>query len=413
MLSVVVAAACSPEDEDETSDTAAVSAPTATAPATASPTIGSTTDPPPVVDTAPPTTGGEPPPASSAAFEAIDPIVSAYVAQRGLNGAGLVVVDRDAGVVHEDYWGVFGPDRVSLVASSSKMIVAGVLLALDEAGTLDLDAPVADIVDWGDAHPEVTPVQLVSNSSGLPGLVDGLAIAPYLCQFLPFGSLQGCAETIFTTSADDGRVIPPDTDFRYGGAQWQVAGAVAEAASGRPWNDLVADTYRTCDVGSLGFDNQWTRFGSIDFAYPDEVDGDPASLPPTENPNIEGGAYISPRDYADLLLMLLRDGRCGDEQVLSPESVDRMLADRIGEVYGGADGENPGRGYGLGWFIDRETGQRSDSGAYGSFPWLDPDLGYAAYLIIEATGDDGNELAGQLFDVVETAVVDNRNTVDG
>ena len=73
-------------------------------------------------------------------------------------------------MVHEQYWGEFGPDRVSLVASSSKMIAAGVLLALADDGLLDLDAPVADVADWGSGNPAITPAQLVSNSSGLVGL---------------------------------------------------------------------------------------------------------------------------------------------------------------------------------------------------------------------------------------------------
>ena len=56
--------------------------------------------------------------------------VQAFVDDRGLNGAGLIVVDRDDGVVYEGYWGEFDADRISLVASSSKMIVAGVLLVV-------------------------------------------------------------------------------------------------------------------------------------------------------------------------------------------------------------------------------------------------------------------------------------------
>jgi CubicO group peptidase (beta-lactamase class C family) len=416
-----IAVACSATDGG---DDAAVDGDTS-APTTGSTTTGTATRPTgstPAASApampAPPDTAPAPAPATttagaSAAFDAVDPIVEAHVAERGLDGAALVVVDAELGVVHEAYWGVFGPDRVSLIASSSKMIAAGVLLALDDEGTLDLDAPVADVVDWGDANPDITPAQLLSNSSGLPGLAGGFAVLPYLCQFLPVGSLQGCAETIFTTPFDDGSIVAPDTEFRYGGAQWQVAGAVAEVASGSSWNDLVADTYRSCGVESLGFGNHWTRFGEFDFDYPTGFDADPASLGVTDNPNIEGGAYIDPPDYAGLLLMLLRGGRCGDEQVLTAASVERMLTDRIGEVYGGSDGDAVDRGYGLGWFVDRTSGRRLDPGAYGTVPWIDPDLGYAAHLVVEATGRDGDDLAARLFDVVETAVLENRNTVDG
>jgi CubicO group peptidase (beta-lactamase class C family) len=334
-------------------------------------------------------------------FSAVGPIVDAAIDEHGLDGAALVVVHRDDGVVHEQYWGEFGPDRVSLIASSSKMVVAGVLLRLADEGLIDLDAPVADAVEWGSGNPTITPAQLVSNSSGLVGLGPNPGYPPYLCQFLRGGTLQDCAASIFTTPDDDADVIAPDTEFRYGGAQWQVAGAVAEVVSGRSWAELIDETYvDTCGVDSLAFNNHWTQFG-LGFDYPTEFAGDPATLVATDNPNMEGGAYVSAPDYARLLLMLLRDGRCDDEQVLSPAAVDRMLADRIGEVY---DGSDNGSGYGLGWFIDRRTGRHTDPGAFGSVPWLDVDAAHGAFLVIEGSGGVGSGLAAELFDPVADAV---------
>ncbi|MGK0311809.1 MAG: CubicO group peptidase (beta-lactamase class C family), partial [Ilumatobacter sp.] len=86
-------------------------------------------------------------------FAGVDPVVQAFVDDRGLNGAGLVIVDADDGVILERYWGEFGPERSSLIASSSKMLVAGVLLRLQDEGLLDIEAPVADVVDWGSSNP--------------------------------------------------------------------------------------------------------------------------------------------------------------------------------------------------------------------------------------------------------------------
>jgi CubicO group peptidase (beta-lactamase class C family) len=339
-------------------------------------------------------------------FSALDPIVQRFVDERGLDGAGLVVVERDDGLVYERYWGDFGPDRVSLVASASKMIAAGVLMRLDDEGLLDVDAPVADAVDWGAANLAVTPAQLLSNSSGLVGLGPDPSYRPYRCQFRAEGELAGCGEEIFTTPDDDDDVVAPDTEFRYGGGQWQVAGALAEAVSGRSWSVLLDEVYiQPCDVHSLGFNNQWTQFGPIRFTYPTEFDADPSSLTATDNPNIEGGAYITAPDYARLLLMHLRDGRCGDEQVLSSDAIATMHEDRIGEVYGGSAGAS---GYGMGWWIDRSTGRLSDPGAYGAYPWLDLGDGHGAYLVVEADSRTGTELAEQLFMPVADAVAAGR-----
>lgn len=338
-------------------------------------------------------------------FSAVAPIVEAFLAENGLNGAGLVVVEEDEGIIDEQYFGEFGADRSSLVASASKMVTAGVLVRLADQGELDLDQPIAEYVDWAaGANPEITVAQLLSNSSGLVGLGPNPAYGPYVCQFLPATEIEECAAAVWTTPGDDADVVPPDTQYRYGGVQWQIAGAVAETVSGKSWSELLEETYvEPCGVGSLGYSNHWTELGSGGFAYPAEFDGDVSLLPETENPHMEGGLHIEPADYAELLLMHLRDGRCGDTQVLEPESVARMHTDRVGEVYGG--GAGAGSGYGFGWWVSRDgSGRINDPGAYGAVPWLDLDGGFGAYLVLEANAGLGTSLASQLYEPVEAAV---------
>jgi CubicO group peptidase (beta-lactamase class C family) len=289
------------------------------------------------------------------------------------------------------------------------MLTAGVLLRLQDEGLLDIDAPVADAVDWGAANPDITPAQLISNSSGLVGLIDGPTFPPYLCQYIPSGSLQECGERIFTTTEDDDKVVPPDTKFRYGGAQWQVAGAVAEAASGRSWAELIDETYvEPCGVGSLAYNNHFAQMTSDDgpFSYPPQFNADPSTLVATDNPNMEGGAYITPTDYAQLLLMHLRSGECEGGRVLSAEAVDRMHVDRLAEHYEPDFGEDPDfDGYGLGWWIGADDPDYiEDGGAFGAIPWLDLGRGYGAYLIVEATSELGRDLAGELRPLIEEQI---------
>ena len=394
---MLAAVACSDDDDGATgSSGSATTATTELAPTSSTVARAESTSP-----TAEPTS------TSAAAggydFSGVSPIVERFIDEHGLNGAALIVVDRDDGIVDEEYWGDFGPDRVSLIASSSKMITAGVLLRLQDDGLLDIDAPVAAVADWGAGNPTITPAQLLSNSSGLVGLLPDPAYAPYVCQYLPAGTLQDCAASIFSTPDDDADIVAPDTEFRYGGAQWQVAGAVAEVASGKPWAQLIDEIYvQPCGLETLAFNNHFTQFGAPAFEYPTAFAADPSTLQPTDNPNMEGGAYVAPPDYAKLLLMHLRGGRCGDTQVLSQAALDRMHADRIGATYGADAGRDTG--YGMGWWIDRESGRISDGGAYGSVPWLDLEDGYGAYLVIESDSNTGAELAEELFDVVEQAV---------
>jgi CubicO group peptidase (beta-lactamase class C family) len=345
-------------------------------------------------------------------FGSVDEQIDAYVAEHELNGAAMVVVDRDLGVVHEHYAGDFGPDRPSLIASSSKMLTAGVLMRLHDQGVLDVDEPIAEVVDWGDANPDITPAQLVSNSSGLVGLLQDPTYRPYLCQYLAAGTLGECGERIFTTSEDDDLVIPPDTEFRYGGGQWQVAGAVAEAASGDSWAELIEQTYvEPCGVDSLAYNNHFTQIVGDDgpFGYPEQFDGDPSVLADTDNPNMEGGAYIDPPDYAQLLLMHLRGGECDGGRVLSEESVERMQTDRVVSTYDAALGRGSGTeavgdygGYGLGWWIGADDEDYvEDGGAFGAVPWIDRDRGYGVYLVLESSNRLGRELAKQLRPDIE------------
>jgi CubicO group peptidase (beta-lactamase class C family) len=340
-------------------------------------------------------------------------VVQAYLDEHGLSGAGLVVVDAEDGVVHEEYWGEFDEERISLVASSSKMLAAGVLLRLDDEGVLDMDVPIVEQLDWeGDST--ITPAQLVSNSSGLVGLLPNPVYAPYICQYIADeavgGTLQECGQTILGSTEDDADVVPPDTEFRYGGGQWQVAGAVAEAASGKSWAELIDETYvQPCGVDSLAFNNHFAQMpGDSPFDYPVAFDADPSTLDATDNPNIEGGAYISAPDYATLLLMHLRGGRCGDEQVLSQAAIDTMHADRIGPAYAGqasaGDLADDSPGYGMGWWVDRATGIIRDPGAYGAVPWIDLGAGYGGYLVIEATSDEGVELADEIRPLIASAL---------
>ena len=337
-------------------------------------------------------------------FSAVDPVVEAFIAEHDLNGAGLVIVDEEDGIVGEQYFGEFDADRVSLVASASKTVTAGVLLRLADQGELDLDQPIAEYVDWAAGqNPGITVAQLLSGSSGLVGLLPTPAYGPYVCQFLPTVEIEECATTAWTTPADDADIVAPDTEWRYGGVQWQIAGAVAETVSGKPWSELLEETYvEPCGVGSMAYNNHWTQIGEGLGGYPVEFDGDPGVLQPTDNPSMEGGLYIDPVDYAELLLMQLRDGRCGNTQVLEPESVERMHTDRI-EAYGGTT--LTGSGYGLGWWVDRDdSGRINDPGAYGAVPWLDLDGRFGAFLVIEADARLGTQLAAQLYDPVEDAV---------
>ena len=61
-------------------------------------------------------------------FAEFDLTVEAYLVENELEGGTAIVVHRDHGVVHERAFGTFEIDRISLLASSSKIISVGVLM---------------------------------------------------------------------------------------------------------------------------------------------------------------------------------------------------------------------------------------------------------------------------------------------
>ena len=136
--------------------------------------------------------------------------------------------------------------------------------------------------------------------------------------------------------------------------------------------------------------------------YPARFGGDPSLHGTTENPTIEGGAYITSDDYARLLLMHLRGGECEQGTVFSQASLDTMHADRLATL--GLDAGSADTGYGMGWWVDRDTGIISDGGAWGALPWLNLADGYGAYWLIEDQSGTTSAISDKLTELVHAAV---------
>ncbi|MCP4804197.1 MAG: beta-lactamase family protein [Proteobacteria bacterium] len=222
---------------------------------------------------------------------------------------------------------------------------------------------------------------------------------------IPNGTLSDCAETI-CSAEDDADRVPPDTEYRYGGGPWQLAGGVAEQVSGKSWSELVEETYGPCGLEDTAYGNHFLKAmaesdSDVLTPCPTFFDGDPANLEPTDNPNLEGGARTTVTDYEKILLMHLRDGACDGGQVLSAEGVEMMRADRIGEVYDGSSFFSEYPGYGLGWFVSREAEVVADPGAYGASPWLDLDRGYGAMILLEGHYTRGQTLREQVQPLID------------
>ncbi len=127
--------------------------------------------------------------------------------------------------------------------------------------------------------------------------------------------------------------------------------------------------------------------------------------------SFSGGAGLlsTAADYARFLQALLNGGELEGARILSPKSVELMVVNHVGELYGS------GRGFGLGFSIALDLGVRGELGSLGDFGWggayhssywLDPaeELVVVYFTqVIPATGLDDH---GKLRALVYQSIVD-------
>jgi CubicO group peptidase (beta-lactamase class C family) len=180
----------------------------------------------------------------------------------------------------------------------------------------------------------------------------------------------------------------PGKVFHYSNAGLQIAAAVVEKISAQSFEDLFAERI----ARPLGLKN--TDFGKRKIAYP------------------AGGASSTPEDYLTFLTMILHKGNFNGKQILSEKSIGEMEINRIvpGVRIAYSPAEGPGFGYGYGeWIVNDPTGKSHDwvtsPGLFGSFPWVENDKQYAAFLMtFYINGKGRNNRYLELKKIVDEAV---------
>jgi CubicO group peptidase (beta-lactamase class C family) len=157
----------------------------------------------------------------------------------------------------------------------------------------------------------------------------------------------------------------PGKTFHYSSVGLQIAGAVMEKISGKSFEELFAERIAV----PLGMKN--TDFGRKNVALP------------------AGGAFSTTEDYLSFLTMILHKGNIEGKQILTENSVNEMEINRVGPdvkiEYSPAEAK--GLGYGYGEWVDVTTGAGKQSewatspGLFGSFPWVENDKHYCAFLM--------------------------------
>lgn len=297
-------------------------------------------------------------------FAEVDARLQALVQTHSLPGA-VLLISQDGEPVYARALGAYALEQRLPLASATKWVAATVLARLVDQGRLRWD----DRIDRyaGDLPADkqgLTVRQLFALTSGLPG-GDLSGAAPCLSNRAT--TLEACARQILALPLQ----APPGTSFDYGGNSMQVAGWIAEKATGEDWNRLFRDELAT----PLGLT-------SIDFGLLPGVN--------VGNPRIGGGAYATAGDYMKLLQLHLDAGRFEGPRLLDPGTVAEMQRRQTRGTVTVSTPFSSAAGYGIGHWVDREapdghTAQLSSPGAFGFTPWIDTRRRIAGVLAVQGS----------------------------
>jgi CubicO group peptidase (beta-lactamase class C family) len=302
-------------------------------------------------------------------FTPVTAEMQSFVQAYTLDGASLRV-NKAGNVVYRRAFGQYTLGTQVRIASASKWLSALTLARLVEKGQMRWTDTVGQYFpNIEPAKRAITLEQLFSHTSGLPGGDDS-------CMSNPLYTLASCANRILQQSTMIGE---PGKVFSYGGNSMQVAGRMAELATGRSWDDLFIDEM----VVPLGLT-------ATDFATSSTAPG----YVRNSNPRIAGGVRSTLEDYGKVVDMVLANG-CLDNTLLlqclpsrrflARATIDAMARDRtVGTVDVSRPPTSTGHGYGLGQWIDPTSPLIvSSPGAFGFTPWVDRVNGIAGVFLVD------------------------------
>jgi CubicO group peptidase (beta-lactamase class C family) len=285
--------------------------------------------------------------------------------EKGFYPGASLIVGRGGEVLVEQCFGNHGPGSEEFVASAGKWLAAAAIASVVDEGKLSWDQSVAEWLPEfaGDAG-AVNLRQLLSHTSGM---------APQQ----PEGRRNDDYQTLEESVAQIA-ILPlleaPGTRFRYGGLALQVAGRMAELATGQSFEEL----FQVRIARPLELEH--TRFTPVDPS-------------PGHNPMLGGGARSCAHDYARFLAMIAGRGEWVGKQLLSERALVDLERDQVGaarvepgEFVERARGSTHNGVYGLGLWRERVDAEGratllSSPSWAGTYPWVDRERGVYGVLV--------------------------------
>ncbi len=244
------------------------------------------------------------------------------------------------------------------IASCSKWLSAALVMTFVDEGKLSLSDSVGKFLAVLSQHGKgnITISQCLSHTTA----IKALPLKESISEAQTFQTMDDAIENIASLPLEG----EPGKVFHYSNAGLQIAGAVIEQISGKDFETLFAERI----ANPLEMKN--TDFGKGKVALP------------------AGGAFSTPTDYMNFLIMILNKGEFKGKRILSEKSISDMQNNRITTdvkvAYSPKEAGSAGYGFGEWVMDDSQVGNLSKNvsspGLFGSFPWVENEKQYCAFL---------------------------------
>ena len=378
----------------------------------------------------------------------LDTVLNSYVEENLIAGQVLLVL-RKGRIAHSLANGMrdieatdpMKEDTIFRIASQTKALVSTGIMILHERGQLDISHPLSRYIpEWENVQvavpnengsynlePVERPITLRHLLTHTAGMSYGTGPASREWEEADFQGwyFANKTETIGESIARMASLpldAHPGTAWIYG-YNTDILGAVIEKASGMDLNNfLQQEIFAPLEMRDSHFYLPENKRDRLAVVYQPKPGGGIQAIPATDGMRSQGLYIDGPRisysggagllstanDYARFLQMTLNGGELDGERILSRKTIELMTTNHLGDLP-----FRSGQGFGLGFSIVTDLGERGTlgsvgeygwGGAYHSTYWVDPlEELVVVYLtqIIPATGlDDYAKLRSGVYQAI-------------
>lgn len=313
-------------------------------------------------------------------------LVGAIVDREGLVAAGA------AGVRSINAGGAMTVRDKIHIGSCTKAMTATLIGQLIEAQQLRLDSTVRDVFSatvpqMASTTAAITVANLLDHTSGLPANVDWWSFdrsgGPLPTQRL------NVAKSVLSTPTQH----PPGSKYVYSNVGYMLLGAMIEAITRQPWEDIVtAKLFRPLGMASAGFgapgtkghvDQPWGHLSKGSRLEPVQFDNAPVLGP-------AGRVHCSIGDWAKYVQWCLRSEQ-ENSRILTAAMQKRMLAQASNSEYAG--------GWNItqrAWAGGRTLTHSGSNTTWFCVAWLAPLKGFGVLAATNVAGADASKACDDL-----------------